>query len=313
MRLEEAYRPETVEEVFGNDSLIESLLSVLNRKEETRPRVYLFYGQAGCGKTTLARIIKKHISCADCDYYEIDASNDRGIDAIRSLKRKIQYSPISGGSRMITFDECHGVTPAAQEAMLKMLEQPPPKCYFALCTTEPQSLKPTIMRRCKKYEVRPLFPQEMREFIRAVVDAEGKEISEDTVEKLVKVSHGSPGSMLSYLDQVIDVPSMQAKEVLDDMTLNEDVVSEVYNILIDTTNKGRWSKLAPLLKRMSQDPEQARRYMKMRLGSLFLMRGNHVIAEMLGMFTSPFYDSGKEGFILACYFCLIASGDTEPF
>ena len=313
MGLELAYRPGALDEVVGNESLVDSLYNVLNRPEEDRPKVYMFYGPAGCGKTTLARVVKETIGCKDCDYHEVDASSERGVKDIRSLKQKIQYAPLSNGPRMITFDECHGVTAIAQEAMLKMLEEPPDRCYFALCTTEPQALKNTLMRRCKKYEVKPLFPQEMRDFIAAILDAEEKEADPDLIERLVKISNGSPGEMLSYLDQVLEMEPKQALDVLNKITMNVDVVRDIVNTLIDFNTTGKWAKLAPLLKKMSQDPEQARRYILTTLSNRFLNSGGEVLANMTGLFAEPFYDSGKAGFILACYYALLASGDTEPF
>src|SRR3989304_2450876 len=151
------FRPKDLSDIIGNRSIVTSLESILQSKD--RPHAFLFTGKQGCGKTTLARILCKRLECSDHDLIEINISNNRGIDTARDIIQFAYVKPLDGRSRVYLLDEVHKSTNDFQNAILKVMEEPPEHLYFILCTTEPQKLLKTVISRCTEYVVSPLAPK----------------------------------------------------------------------------------------------------------------------------------------------------------
>jgi len=120
MSLADRHRPSDFSEVVGQEEVVRSISKLLMQDEH--PRTYLFHGPAGCGKTSIARIIKKKLECADAEYNEMNVANTRGIDTVRDVIQKAKFSPFFGKIRIFLFDECHRLTADSQHALLKILE-----------------------------------------------------------------------------------------------------------------------------------------------------------------------------------------------
>jgi len=118
------YRPKTLKEMEGNRSTVDSLQAVLSRESDI-PHAFLFSGSAGCGKTSLGRIVASELGCAPADFREIDTADFRGIDTIREIKNQARLKPLAGKVRVWLLDEFHKSTADAQNALLKILEEPP--------------------------------------------------------------------------------------------------------------------------------------------------------------------------------------------
>ena len=168
MSLALKYRPDDLNLVKGNREIVNTLKGMLSDLTNC-PHAFLLHGPTGCGKTTIARIIAKGIGAEGEDQREIDSADFRGIDTIRDLRRKSQYMATSSGNRIWIIDECHKLTNDAQNALLKILEEPPQHVYFALCTTEPQKLLETIKGRCIQLQVKPLNESQMKGLFRKVL------------------------------------------------------------------------------------------------------------------------------------------------
>jgi DNA polymerase-3 subunit gamma/tau len=144
MALYQKVRPGTLEEIVGNQRTIKAIAKMVESKE--KPHSILMQGGSGCGKTTVARIIAKIFGSDESSIFESNAANTRGIDDIREIARTAPLSTLGNKPKTYIIDESHQLTKPAQQALLKVLEDPPERCYFILCTTDPQNLIPTI--RC---------------------------------------------------------------------------------------------------------------------------------------------------------------------
>jgi DNA polymerase-3 subunit gamma/tau len=161
------YRPKIFEDFIGNEDVIKLLKNILTQKST---HTFLFTGPIGCGKTTLARITGKTIGATvkgSNSFFEILESNmadDRGIDFIR--KRILEN--FFAEKRIYIFDEAHKLTKDAQDAGLKLFEEPPPSKYFIFCTNEPNKITNALKSRCSIHELSPLLPNETLKLLRRV-------------------------------------------------------------------------------------------------------------------------------------------------
>jgi len=303
MSLPEKYRSETFEHIYGNESVIEGVKACLSREDV--PPVYLFTGKAGTGKTSIANVIKNELKCDDKEYAILDAASDRGIDAIRQLKKNISMGPLFGNVKVILIDEAHSITGPAQEAMLKMLESPPPYVYFVLCTTEPQQLKDTILRRCTSFEMQPLRRSAMLEFLTDTCEDEDVEVPEKVLEKIESVSEGSAGMALKYLDSIIGLHDWSdAVELIEKVTVSEEKVSLICRTLLQTDNLNKWGNIQKELRDMGGEPEIIRRGILNYLNVVLLKQTGvmaTMIAGQMAAFTESVYYSGMPGLNLAIF------------
>ena len=214
------YRPQVFGEVFGQEHIIETLKKALELDRVAH--AYLFTGARGVGKTTVARLLAKAVNClaeagrpcgkcANCvaisenrfiDLIEIDAASNRGIDEIRQLRDKIQFSPSIGKKRVYIIDEVHMLTREAFNALLKTLEEPPEHTIFIFATTEAHKVPVTVMSRCQRFDFRLASQELIKESLKKVAKAEGFKVSEEVVDLIARTSGGSFRDSQSLLDQL---------------------------------------------------------------------------------------------------------------
>ncbi len=230
MALYGTYRPRTFADVIGQDHVVQTLEQAV--LQDKLAHAYLFAGQRGTGKTSVARILAKSLltrgiadeklagqimagvddgSLVDCT--EIDAASNRGIDDIRSLLEKIAFAPVISGAKVYIIDEVHMLTREAFNALLKTLEEPPPYAYFILATTELFKIPATIQSRCQRFLFRQIREEEIIRRLQFVADQEHMEIERAA---LRIIAHGVQGSMrdaLSLLDQLRSLPKITVQDV----------------------------------------------------------------------------------------------------
>ncbi|MDR3675840.1 MAG: DNA polymerase III subunit gamma/tau [Acidobacteriota bacterium] len=216
------YRPQTFDDVVGQHLVTDTLKNAILTDRVAHG--YIFSGGRGVGKTTTARILAKALNCIagptitpdgtcpscveitagnSVDVQEIDAASNRGIDEIRELREAVRYLPSRDRYKIFLIDEAHMLTTEAFNALLKTLEEPPPRSLFMLATTEPHKLPPTIQSRCQHFAFRLLDYGEIYDRLRAVVADENVSADEGAISTLAQAAEGSMRDGLSLLDQVI--------------------------------------------------------------------------------------------------------------
>ena len=305
MSLTKKYRPNSFKRVFGNADVKKSLIKILKRDNDSIPKTFLFHGPAGCGKTTLGRVLASSVGAIGRDFKEMDVADFRGIDTAREIKKLIRYQPVDEEStcRVWLLDECHKLTADAQNALLKSLEEPPSHIYFILCTTDPQKLLKTIRSRCVEFEVGPLSEKESHRLLTRISKKEGATLPDEAKELIYESCDGSPRDMLNTLEKIIDAPEDDMAEIIKRETQAQENAIELCRTLMGK-GQSNWKKVANLLKQFEaqkEDPEGLRR-MVLGYGKSVLLKGaNAKIFLVMEEFEEPFYNTGWPGIVLACY------------
>jgi DNA polymerase III subunit gamma/tau len=218
------YRPASFAEVKGQDHVTEPLRQAL--RSGRVHHAYLFSGPRGCGKTSSARILARSLNCelgptpdpcgkcASCvalgpagagsiDVIEIDAASHGGIDDARDLRERAFYSPVAGRYKIYIIDEAHMVTGGGFNALLKLVEEPPPHLKFVFATTEPEKVIPTIRSRTHHYPFRLMPPAILRELLEEILAAEKVAYEPAVLPVVIRAGAGSARDSLSVLDQLI--------------------------------------------------------------------------------------------------------------
>src|SRR4051812_2694912 len=218
------YRPETFAEVIGQDHVTEPLRHALAANKVNH--AYLFSGPRGCGKTTSARILARALNCekapvaepcGECqscrdlarggpgsmDVIEIDAASHGGVDDARDLRERAFFAPVSSRYKVYIIDEAHMVSPQGFNALLKLVEEPPPHLKFIFATTEPDKVIGTIRSRTHHYPFRLVPPKVLADYMATLCQSEGVSIEPAALPLVVRAGAGSVRDSLSVLDQLI--------------------------------------------------------------------------------------------------------------
>ncbi len=221
--LHHKYRPQVFADLVGQEAIAHTLSNALNTKRIAP--AYLFTGARGTGKTSSARIMAKSLNCLNSDnptphpcgkcelchsiangnaldITEIDAASNTGVDNIRELIERAQFAPVKARFKVYIIDECHMLSTAAFNALLKTLEEPPDRVTFILATTDPQRVLPTIISRCQRFDFRRIPLDAMVKHLEKIAANENINIRTEAITLVSQIAQGGLRDAESLLDQL---------------------------------------------------------------------------------------------------------------
>jgi DNA polymerase-3 subunit gamma/tau len=266
------YRPQKFSEVIGQEKVIKTLENEI--KQGKIAHAYLFTGPRGLGKTTVARLIAKAVNCENrkegesepcnqcfncqaimrgqfLDLIEIDAASQTGVDNVReNIIASVRIPPSRGKYKVFVIDECHMLSIAAFNALLKTLEEPPPYIIFILATTEIHKVPETIISRCQRFDFTKVDLEKIVERLKTIADLEKVKIAPEVLQIIAQRSEGCVRDAESLLNQVMaldekEITAEQAAIVIPSTKL--DLIIEFTNLIFSKNKKEAISKINQLL------------------------------------------------------------------
>ena len=265
------YRPQTFDAVVNQEHVKQTLRNALLQGRVGHG--YIFSGQRGTGKTTMARIVAKALNCergptpepcltcSSCteiaagnsiDLIEIDAASNRRIDDIRELRENVRYRPARDRYKVFIIDEAHQITSDAFNALLKTLEEPPEWVVFILCTTEPHEFPTTIVSRCQTFPFRTVELDLVVKRLQWICSQEGVEADADALVAIALAGDGSIRDSLSTLDQAIACfgKKLEVEPVRDLLGV---IPAEITEIIVGALREGKSATMLEIVDRLVRE------------------------------------------------------------
>lgn len=251
------YRPTSLDQVVGQPQVTEVLAAAAQTGSFSH--AYLFTGQRGTGKTTVARILAHMINELDysdningdnIDIIEIDAASNNGVDDVREIRDSVQLAPMTCSHKVYIIDEFHMLSKPAFNALLKTIEEPPEYVVFILATTELQKVPATILSRVQRFHFKPLPPKLLAEHLRHIADQEKITVDDDALLLIAEAGGGSVRDSITLLDQLSGNPHITTEVVNEVLGL---VSNQQINQLINDTTAGNYTGIINAVQQIIAD------------------------------------------------------------
>jgi DNA polymerase-3 subunit gamma/tau len=254
------YRPQTFADVVGQEAVVRTLKNAISSGQVRQ--AYLFAGPRGTGKTSMARILAKSLNCASgptpepdgtchacvaiaagtsLDVIEMDAASQRGIDDIREIRDRVVLQPVEGRHKVYILDEAHQLTDAAWNALLKLIEEPPPHLVFVFCTTDLSKVLPTVRSRCQTFVFQRPRLQDLVTVLTHVAEGEGMDAPPQALSLVARAARGSFRDATSTLDQLAAATEgkVTVQSVLQLLgTVEEEALFRLCDLVVDRDTAG---------------------------------------------------------------------------
>jgi DNA polymerase-3 subunit gamma/tau len=265
------WRPQDFSTVVGQEPIVTALRNAL--QDGRVAQAYLFSGIRGVGKTSVARVLAKALNCengpaadpcnncntcseitsgADLDVIEVDAATYSKVEQVRELTESLKYGPARDRYKVVVIDEIHRLSRQAFDALLKIVEEPPPHLVFIFATTEIDAVPATILSRCQEFHFRRVRPATLTEHLRKMADDEGIEVGDAALRMLSRAGEGSVRDAVALLDQMATFGSGKIADAEAARILGG-VDSAVRQQLLEAILRGQSSKVSALVNEIEQE------------------------------------------------------------
>lgn len=301
MELYREHRPDNLDDVIGQPDAVRIVRMAFKKKKVAHS--WLLMGDSGVGKTTTARIIADMLGCDKSDFFEYNAADFNGIDSIREIRSRMQFSGLSKKkTRVYLLDEMHQLSKPAQNAMLKILEEPPPHVYFFLCTSEPNKVIKAIHTRCTKLALRAISIKDLQGLVKkAAKRFKIKLRSEQVLNCIVNAAEGSARQALVFLEMLQGVKSEENQLSIIEKNEAKAPAIMIARALLDRRTK--WTDMSKILKDTAGEDVEKMRHMILAYMTTILLSGraDTRAAAIIEEFSPHCYDGKRPEFVLRAF------------